>query len=344
MTGPRTETASVPASSFHCFATCKVGAQSAFKKEIANLHPDWHPAFMRPGFVSFKVPAALDPGFTLDSMFALTHAVSLGTARMDDAVARVAGVLPEISGNSVPKLHCWARSTSETRESPNPLDPLARALESSLRQSGAFQPETRAGAGDLVVDVMVVDAGMVVIGWHRHHPGHSPFPGGHPPLVLPADAPSRAWMKFEEALLWHPKPIVAGQIAVEIGSAPGGTAHALIARGAKVISIDPAAMDPRLDLHHIRKLAGGVEPADLPPSFDWLLIDINDNPGSTIRLATRFIGLSRKRPSLILTLKTSDWMDFEHVPDYRRRLARLGYRDIRARQLFHGRREIVLLA
>ena len=310
---------------------------------MAMLRPGWRPAFSRPGFVSFKVPAALDPGFPLDSIFALTHAVSWGTASLADAPARVAEVLAVITGPDKPKLHCWARSVSETRESPNPLDPIARALGTALMNSGGFAAESLARDGDMVVDVLVIDADMVVFGCHRHDRGHSPYPGGHPPLVLPAEAPSRAWLKFEEAMLWHPKPILPGQIAVEIGSAPGGTAFALLARGAKVISIDPAAMAPQLDLHHIRKLAGGVEPSDLPASFDWLLIDINDNPGSTIRLALRFIVLSKSRPSLILTLKTTDWLAYESVPDYRRKLARLGYRDILARQLFHGRREIVLL-
>jgi hypothetical protein len=60
-----------------------------------------------------------------------------------------------------------------------------------------------------------------------------------PCIVLPAEAPSRAYMKIEEAIATLGIPMLAGETAVEIGSAPGGAAFALLERGLKVCGVDP---------------------------------------------------------------------------------------------------------
>ena len=313
------------------------------KGDVGRSRPGWHLAFSRPGFVSWRAFDALDASLPRPSVLAHAYGLALGRGTPGDAPAAIAGSLPSLTDGALPRLHCWARPVSPTREGPNPLEPVAAGLGRSLRETGLFLTESNAQPGDLVLDVIVVDAGTVVHGLHRHDQGHSPYPGAIPPLVLPEDAPSRAWLKFEEAMLWHPRPVRPGQIALEIGSAPGGTAFALKARGAEVICIDPAPLDPAVKVRHLRKLAGSVEAGELPPSFDWLLVDINDNPGSTMRQAARFIGFSKRRPSLVLTLKTSDWSAVAMLPDFLRTLRRRGYPDIQARQLWHGRREIVLL-
>src|SRR5262249_1052295 len=36
------------------FMTCRAGAESALKREVALIEPSWHPSFSRPGFLTFK--------------------------------------------------------------------------------------------------------------------------------------------------------------------------------------------------------------------------------------------------------------------------------------------------
>ena len=82
-----------------------------------------------------------------------------------------------------------------------------------------------------------------LVGYHTHtskprsRPRHSPFPGGKMDIILPPEAPSRAYLKIQEALLWSEAPLKSGDVVVEIGSAPGGASLALLNRGCTVVGI-----------------------------------------------------------------------------------------------------------
>ena len=318
------------------------------KEEAAITRPGWRSGFSRPGLVTWSLPEI--PSFIAKpelppSVFAHTHGWSLGIFSAEETIPACDSYIKSLAKSLKLRLHCHARAVFPTRESRNPLSTVATSLHEALRNRPAFFTETTSKSGDVVFSVLVVDLDRVLLGWHIAGSGHAPWPGGDPGLVPPEDMPSRAWLKFEEAMRWHPAgELQAGQTAIEIGCAPGGTARALKTRGARVIGIEPAALSPTLGIEHIRKPAQAVEPGELPSAFDWLLIDINDNPGATIRLALRFSRYSTRRPALLLTLKTADWSAWKELPAWKSRLASAGYRRVEARQLFHGRREIVLMA
>ena len=318
------------------------------KEETALTRPGWRSGFSRPGLVTWALPEAriFAPKPELPpSVFAHTHGWSLGIFSIEECIAAADSYIKNLPKSLKLKLHCYERAVFPTRESRNPLSPVAASLHESLRHRSAFFTESTAKVGEVVFSVLVVDLDRVLLGWHVAGPGHAPWPGGNPGLTPPADVPSRAWLKFEEAMRWHPAgELKSGQTAIEIGCAPGGTARAMKARGARVIGIEPAGLSPSLGIEHIRKPARAVEPEELPSAFDWLLIDINDNPGATIRLALRFARYSSRRPALLLTFKTADWSAWKEIPAWKSRLTSAGYRKIEARQLYHGRREIVLMA
>lgn len=332
----------------HAFATCQPGTQTAMKQETALIQPTWRPGFSRPGLVTWSIPEAklfAPKPEAPPSVFAHTHGWSLGMFPIGEAIPAFDSCVKSLPKALKFRFHCYPRSVYPTRESPNPLSALASQLQHDLATRPFFFKENTSKAGDVVFSVVVVDLDRVLFGWHVAGPSHAPWPGGNPGLVPPAHVPSRAWLKFEEAMTWHPAGAMkAGQTAIEIGCAPGGTALAMKARGARVIGIEPAAMSPTLGIEHIRKPARAVGPEELPSAFDWLLIDINDNPGATIRLALRFARWSTRRPALLLTLKTADWSAWKELPGWKNRLAAVGYRKILARQLYHGHREIVLMA
>ena len=91
-----------------------------------------------------------------------------------------------------------------------------------------------------VVDVIVLEPARaedspLYVGFHRHAGDRSSWPGGRPQILLPPEAPSRAYLKVEEAIRLANIPMRAGDVAVEIGAAPGGVAYAHIHVGFELI-------------------------------------------------------------------------------------------------------------
>src|SRR5690606_7440386 len=110
---------------------------------------------------------------------------------------------------------------------PGELPERAARLRDELLSQPLFHKDPVAQAGDLVLDVVVVEEDEWWIGAHRHSGLHSPYPGGRPEIRLPAGSPSRAFLKLEEGVRWSGVPLRKGDTAVEIGSSPGGASYAL---------------------------------------------------------------------------------------------------------------------
>src|SRR5436853_6625115 len=99
------------------FAACQHGAEAAMKRELAQRAPELRPAFSRPGFVTFKLPAPCEhpDQFALPSSFARTFGFSLGSVRGDHLrdLAGQTWALPELTqanaACSFASLHVWQR-------------------------------------------------------------------------------------------------------------------------------------------------------------------------------------------------------------------------------------------
>jgi 23S rRNA (cytidine2498-2'-O)-methyltransferase len=264
------------------FVTSQVGAERAVKGELSRRWPDFHHAFARPGFLTFKLPEGLSlpPDFDLESVFARAYGLSLGkvTGGNEDTLARKLWLL--YGDRPVRQIHVWERDRAEPGEhsfepSITPValaarDAIRRAapgeISSQLAKSGAGRQSAKAKSsassrtvprtdstpamqgptcpGDWVLDCVLVDPGQWWIGYHQARSVPSQWPGGMLPLEMPMEAVSRAWLKMEEALLWSRLPVPKEARWVELGSAPGGASQSLLARGFEVVGIDPAEMHP----------------------------------------------------------------------------------------------------
>ena len=99
-------------------------------------------------------------------------------------------------------------------------------------------------------------------------------------------APSRSYLKVEEAYVVLGREPRSGETVVDLGAAPGGWSYSAAKRGAKVIAIDNGplkggALDhPRIE--HRREDAFRFVP---PPgeSFDWLFCDLVEEPHNVLR-------------------------------------------------------------
>lgn len=329
------------------FVLCQPGAERALKRELAQRVPAWSPAYQRPGLVTFKLPEPAAPELALASVFARQHGISLGNQPDVDAVVSLLRSLP-----TPLCLHVVERAP----EDPDRLVPSERVshLESELRTRcvDRLSPTSKAKAGQLVLTVVLGDEPTLLLGLHRHSAGRSPYPAGRYPIELPAEAPSRAYLKIEEAIAAFELPLAAGHTALELGAAPGGAVYALLRRGVFVVAVDPAELDPGVLVYegpggaraqHLKLAAGEVSLDQLPASIDWLLLDVHLAPGVALRAASRFAShYKRTLLGAVFTLKLNDWSFADRIDSYLAQARELGLVDPRAKQLTSHRQELCI--
>jgi 23S rRNA (cytidine2498-2'-O)-methyltransferase len=241
-------------------------------------------------------------------------------------------------------------------EDPDSLVPsaLAASIEAELRTRcvDRLSPTSKAKSGQLVLTVVLGDESTLLLGLHRHTPERSPFPGARYPVELPAHAPSRAFLKIEEAIAAFHLPLEQGHTALELGAAPGGAVYALLRRGVHVLAVDPAELDPLVLAYegpdgatakHFKLAAGDLSVDQLPASVDWLLLDVHLAPGVALRAARRFAShFKRTLRGAVFTLKLNDWSFADRVDSYLGQAREMGLVDPRAKQLTSHRQELCI--
>jgi 23S rRNA (cytidine2498-2'-O)-methyltransferase len=334
----------------------QVAATRWLKAEVARDAPHLRFAFARPGLTTFKAEGIeVSPATGVPSSFARAWGQSLG--RAGSPAEALALLAPHLE--PAPRLHVFERDLDVPVDEQDAArrGTRAAAVEAALRAAAGFLGEARARTGELVADVVVPAAGEPdepwLVGVHRHDGARGPWPGGVPHVPPPPEAPSRAWCKLEEALGWGELAPAPGEIAVEIGAAPGGASYALLTRGLDVYGIDPGAMHPavlgyagphRNRFIHLRMPAAEVPRRALPRRYQWLLLDVNLAPMIALRYAERFVALAHGGlRGAILTLKLHDDGIVADLPRLRARIATLGAAHLRVTQLPSHRHEVAAI-
>lgn len=329
------------------WVTHQVASTRWLKKEIGQRAPALKFAFARPGLTTWKADAA-DETVRVPSSFARAWGLSLGRA------TNVAEVLALVGSGEGRRLHVWERDIDVPVDEQDQAvrGTRAAAVEAELRAAGGFVEGTKAVKGERVLDVIVPHASEPdepwLVGAHLHDDEHGPWPGGVQHVAPPAESPSRAWCKIEEALRWGDLQPRKGDIAVELGSSPGGASFALLERGLVVHGVDPGEMDPRVLAHphfkHHHLPAAEVEKKDLPRRYQWLLNDINLAPMVALRYVERFVALAHGGlKGAVLTLKLNDDGVFDALPRLVERIAKMGPKHIRVTQLPSHRSEVAAI-
>lgn len=308
----------------YVFALCAPGAEAALKREVERRRLGWSSSYQRPGFVTFRTPA---PATDLPELtWARARSHSLGKLSAPWTRAAIDALLGPVDVLRVSAREPALEAAAESLE----LPPPARLPEEGMR------------VGELVVTT----PDELWIGTHVHDVTHSRHPGGVWPVTVPEAAPSRAWAKLEAVLEWWGEAPARGAKVLELGSAPGGAAWALLERGAQVTGVDPAAMDPRIlahpSYHHIGASISVLPLTVLPSRVDWLVSDMNVTPRQTFKAVERCLPL---RPRyLVLTLKLKDWSLAEQVPGWLDNVRSWGFDEVGAHQLWPHRQEVALVA
>jgi 23S rRNA (cytidine2498-2'-O)-methyltransferase len=289
--------------------SCQPGAESALKQETANRYPNLKLAYSRPGFVTFKNSGeAFTPSFVLESFFAQSFAISVGKAKNKDEVTAA------VKQYGATHVHVWRpRVSDEGRENRDNIVDRLRKQFTNDDKSLAFD--------DLVLDVVVVGDEEWWLGLHTHSSAHRPWPGGQFEKAMPPMAPSRAYLKLEEALAWAGLRPDRGDLALELGSAPGGASFALLERRLKVIGVDPGKMAEQVLNHRsgfkfIHRQAMQLEP-DQIKGVNWLFSDMNVSGADTVKAVKKLLpAFASTLKGGVITLKLASWDEVKEVSEW----------------------------
>jgi len=284
--------AQAPRSSF-VFALGQPGAERALRAEF--MRHGLNPAFGLDGFVSAKANRSL----SVDELPPLV---------LGRRVCLSLGKLADVN-----------------------VDVVARDLGAAVhREHGARGPRLTVDGAFAVT--VVERPGGAFVGVHRHRAGISPDPCGDPQLTVPDDAPSRAWLKVEEARQLWPLPIARGDVVIEVGCAPGGQTRALLDLGARVVGVDANAMDERVlardSFTHLRCAAQQVDAGllrdTLPGPARFIVIDVNQRPMAALASIASITKATRETlRGGLFTLKLGDWALMTELPQWRTRIEQL---------------------
>ena len=229
---------------------------------------------------------------------------------------------------------------------------LGNALRPALRKAGALTREANPRLQRL--HVCVLDGNHVLLAGSEPEDS-APWPLGIPRLRMHADAPSRSALKLEEALLVlldadeRKRLLREGMRAADLGAAPGGWTWVLTRHGLRVQSIDNGPLRQHvLDTGMVTHLrADGFSWQPQQP-LDWMVCDMVEQPR---RVAERMATWLREGwcRHAIFNLKLPMkklWLEVQaNLGDFHARCEAAGVTvRTRARQLYHDREEITVLA
>ncbi|MCA9127196.1 MAG: hypothetical protein KDB22_08920 [Planctomycetales bacterium] len=359
----------------YLFAVCQHGVEATIKGDLLHKDSSLRLAFSRPGLLTFKVDCQ-DPVRSEQRAMSLNGGAGSGLADQIGLVenhwaVRLAGIslgnvrgeLGEELASAVLELekncdgiHVFQRDRSLPGErgfepGPNELtEAVCEVLskQRELRGLPSLPMNCVAGAGDRVLDVVVVEPNHWLIGSHRVNSTTSAWPGGVISVGAPAEMISRAYLKISEALLWSQLPIEPGDRIVEIGSSPGGAAQRLLDLGLLVTGVDPAEMDSRLLQHprfeHWRSKSSGIRRRNFA-KFRWLAADANVAPNYTLDAVEDIVNYRTSRfQGLLMTFKLSSYSLAQQLEDQMQRIRSWGFERVQMRQLASNRRECCVVA
>ena len=160
-------------------------------------------------------------------------------------------------------------------------------------------------------------------------------------------APSRSYLKMEEAYgLLGCEPI-PGEIVVDLGAAPGGWSYSAARRGARVLAVDNGPLKGGALGHplieHIREDAFGYRPPG-GRAVDWLFCDLVEEPHHTLRNLVAPWLAERRCRNFIVNLKFGRADPLALLQQLRSPDSPfvIHGKEIRIRHLFHNREEFTI--
>lgn len=258
------------------------------------------------------VPPGLDPAFALQRLPACTRVAEPSAARLaKTAFDVIAGPLdrcdhwtlhayslPRHADSTAPHLTGRASLVSDAL-----LDLIRRLRRRTDRRRLAPEALTQEQASDptlTLVQLLLLDreSALVSVASPTLLPsfGVDPeprWPGAVPPIDEDRGAPSSAYRKAEEAFARLGLAPAKGERVVDLGGSPGGWTWTALKRGARVLAVDRAPLEPPVHGHPLLEERQGdafkFEPDVADGPRDWLLCDVIAAPERTLALLDRWL-------------------------------------------------------
>lgn len=331
---------------------CACGAEEVVKKSMAAT--GWRLAFSKPGFVTAKHDQAAP---IPEGVFVRTASNSIGKSKGETSSEMIRALITQleetqVAGRPFDQLHVWPKDRAPIgRFGFEPgVDEVSKAVATEIYQ-GIHQnwlrcdaPNRIAQPSERVLDVVLVEPGNWFFGTHTASTWPSRWPGGVQPIEPKEEPVSRAYYKAAEAITWSGFDLQEGDLAIEIGSAPGGACGRLLELGLNVIGIDPAEMDPRIEEHpryrHIQARAGDL-PRKEYRGAKWLLVDSNVKPDKTLMTVANIVtNRNCDLEGLLITLKIGDYEVADRIERWNEKIRKWNPKTIRVRQLARNKVEV----
>ncbi|MCR4336388.1 MAG: rRNA methyltransferase, partial [Candidatus Omnitrophica bacterium] len=169
--------------------------------------------------------------------------------------------------------------------------------------------------------------------------------GGQRRMKDDPKAPSRSYLKVEEAYGILGREPQEGETVVDLGAAPGGWSYSAAKRGAQVIAVDNGPLKGAVAQHpqitHLKEDAFKFFPAK-KKTVDWLFCDMVANPFVIMDLMKKWIG-SGWCNHFIVNLKFDRQDPLELLQKIHESRWSQQCSLLKIRQLYHDREEITVV-
>ena len=181
----------------------------------------------------------------------------------------------------------------------------------------------------------------------RLYASRSAWLGGQRRMADDSAAPSRSYLKTEEAFVVLGREPAEGETVADLGAAPGGWSYSAAKRGAQVVAVDNGPLkggaldNPRIE--HRREDAFRFKPA-AGQRYDWLFCDMVEDPRRVADLVAQWTR-GRWCRHFVVNLKFGH-ADALALLDHVRLSSESPLRDCtvaHVRHLFHDREEFTLV-
>ncbi len=321
--------------------TCRAGFEPHLFEELAWAKAD--PRLLGEALVESERPPGLSPAFARAG-YRVAATLTGGTPEeVAEGAARAVLALP---GKAPWGVQAFTPDTPKGNTLTAPAEALEAAVRARLPSERLLEDSQRAReAGAVLVGLCVAPDGVTVVGLVHAREALSLAPGGRRRMRREAESPSRAAMKLEEALDGLAFEPGRGDVCVDLGAAPGGWTQRLVARGARVVAVDPAKLMPELAanprVRHMQESAFAYTPEE---PADWLFCDMAWRPLEVAQLLAKW-GRRGWASHLVANIKLPMKDKNPVLLRVRHTLAEEGgWEGLTVRQLYHDRDEVTVTA
>ncbi len=297
------------------YTIVNVGSEKLLKEEISIKYPHLKFAYSRPGYITFKdTTESFNIDTQLNLIFARSYGLSLGKFSKEE-------VEEEIKKYKDVTIHRFSFVNDEIEGK-------------------------KALINKDVLDVMEIKEGEYWLGLRKARFFTWFYPFAKLNIELPEEAPSRAYLKLVEAFAWTNYKPADDEVALELGSAPGGASYAMVERGIKVYGVDNALMDEKLMKNtlfvHIKEPMQKVRDEHIPRPCHLLVSDVNVMPSLILAQLRRFMSLRPGIKNVFYTLKIGDKISVTEILKHVETFKKFGFREVGVTQLPSNKSEILL--